>query len=230
MSRRAVRVIALVVLVVLVLLLVIDRVGDYVAERVAADTIKSAQHLDSRPDVDIAGFPFLNQLITGKYDKITVTANDVRVGTQVRPLVVSRVHVVLHSLTVSRDFHSVHATSADATATVSYAELGRTLGIQVSYAGDGRVRASKPAAVAGDSGGAVVTTRPTLSGDELTFSGTTVQNAGTLSPSRAAALHRIFEINIPLRGVQFGVRVRALDVAENGVTLELVGHDLIYSR
>src|ERR671930_802776 len=98
MSRRAVRVLALVVAAILALLVVIDRVGDYVAERIAADTIKSAQHLPSRPDVDIAGFPFLNQLITGKYDKITVTADDVPVGTTARPLVLSRVQVVLHSL------------------------------------------------------------------------------------------------------------------------------------
>lgn len=230
MSGRAVRVTAIAVTVILVLLLVTDRVGDYVAERIAGDTIESAQDLNSRPDVDIAGFPFLNQLITGKYDKITVTADDVPVGTAAHRLVVSRVQVVLHALTVSRNFHSVHADSANATATVSYAELSDTLGVQVGYAGGGRIRASKTVTVAGVSARADVTTRPTLSDGALSFSGTAVDDAGSLSASLTSALERIFDIDIPLRGVQFDVRVRGLEVGENGVTLELTGHDLAYSR
>ena len=221
---------ALVVAAILALLVVIDRVGDYVAERIAADTIKSAQHLPSRPDVDIAGFPFLNQLITGKYDKITVTADDVPVGTTARPLVLSRVQVVLHSLTVSRDFHSVHAKTADATATATYAELGKTLGVQLSYAGDGRIRASKAVTVAGASVRAAITTRPRLTDGALSFSGTTVENVGALSAPVASSLDQIFEINIPLRGVQFDIRVRDLQVGDSGVTIGLTGRDLAYSR
>jgi hypothetical protein len=221
---------ALVVVVVLALLLIADRVGDYVAERIAADTIQSARHLDSSPDVDIAGFPFLTQVITGKYDKITVTADDVAVGTAALPLVLSRVQVVLHSLTVSRDFHSVHADTADATATVSYDELGRTLGVKLGYAGDGRVRASKTVTVAGVSARAAVTTRPVLTDGALSFTRTTVQNAGALRSPVLAVVDRVFDVNIPLRGVQFDVRVRALGVDEDGMTIELTGHDVAYSR
>ncbi|HZC70978.1 MAG TPA: DUF2993 domain-containing protein [Jatrophihabitans sp.] len=230
MSTRAVRVTAIVVAVVLVLLLVIDRGGDYVAERLAGDTIESAQDLNSRPDVNIAGFPFLNQLVTGKYDKITVTAHDVSVGTAAVPLDVSQVQVVLHTLTVSRNFHKFHADSADATATVTYAELSDALGIQVGYAGGGRVRASKTFTLAGASAKAAVTTRPTLSDGALSFTSTTVENAGALSAAVSAALNHVFDVNIPLQQVRFDVRVRRLAVDDSGLTLELTGHDLAYSR
>src|SRR6266487_1277477 len=101
MSTRAWRVSALVVAVLIALLVAADRVGLYVAERLAGDTIESSQDLSSRPDVDIGGFPFLNQAITGNYDKITVTAHDVPVGLPGRPLNISQVRVVLHQLTVS---------------------------------------------------------------------------------------------------------------------------------
>src|SRR6476619_6753226 len=57
------------------------------------------QHLDSGPDVDIDGFPFLTQLVEGHYDEITVTATDVPVGAAQR-LMISRLRVVLHDLTV----------------------------------------------------------------------------------------------------------------------------------
>src|SRR5256885_4227247 len=100
---RAARWIGIGVVVLLVLLLIADRVGVAVAERVAGDTLESSEHLNSRPDVDIAGFPFLTQVATGNYDKITVTADDVTVGQQIHLLEISRLVVVLHDLTVSRD-------------------------------------------------------------------------------------------------------------------------------
>jgi hypothetical protein len=229
MSRRTVRVLAIVAVSLVALLIAADRVGLYVAERIAGDTIESSQHLNSRPDVDIAGFPFLNQLVTGKYDKITITANDVPVGLATRPLDLSRVRVVLHSLTVSRDFHSVHADTADATATITYAELGKSLGVDVSYAGSGRIRASKTITVAGVSVAASVTTQPRVSGGSLSFAQTRVENAGRLSDTAVTAIERLFNVTIPLRGVRFDVRVRSLEAAADGVTIALTGRNLAYS-
>jgi hypothetical protein len=57
----------LVALVVLALLaLGLDRGGVYVAERVAGSSLQDSQGLSERPDVDIAGFPFLDQLVSGR--------------------------------------------------------------------------------------------------------------------------------------------------------------------
>src|SRR6478609_10912606 len=61
--------ILLIVLVVLAgLFVALDRIGNYVAEPVAANTIKTSQDLPSKPDVDIGGFPFLTQLVARDFD------------------------------------------------------------------------------------------------------------------------------------------------------------------
>jgi hypothetical protein len=230
MTGRTARVLAIVVVSVVALLVLLDRVGLYVAQRIAADTIKTSQHLSSRPDVDIAGFPFLNQLATGKYDKVTVTADDVPVGLAARPLVVDHVRVVLHTLTVSRNFQSMHAKRADATASIGYDELGRVIGARLGYAGDGRIRATKTITARGASTQASITARPRLSGGALSFSDVRVQNAGALGGAAAAAGNRLFDAAIPLRGARFGVRVRAVQVSDDGMTIVLSGRNLAYTR
>src|ERR1700712_5607103 len=68
------------VVVLAVLLSVLDRGGDYVAERVAADNLQSSQHLTSRPDVTIHGVPFLTQFVQGDYDHVSVDADGLPVA------------------------------------------------------------------------------------------------------------------------------------------------------
>jgi hypothetical protein len=226
---RAVRWVGIAVVAAIVLLLAADRVGVHLAEHAAADSLKSSQHLKSAPQVDIAGFPFLNQLATGNYDKITVTADDVPVGQHLQ-LLISRLRVVLHGLSVSRDFHTFHADRASAGALISYAELGRTLGVTLDYAGNGRVRATRTVTVAGTSLRATVTARPRLVGDALSFAATSVDNAGALGTSVAGALSRLFQVAISLRAIPFGIRVRNVVVDAAGVTIALAGRKLSYVR
>jgi hypothetical protein len=230
MAGRTLRRVAVIAVVVLVLLAAVDRIGVYLAERTAGDTIQSSQHLSSRPGVDIAGFPFLTQLATGKYDKITVTANDVPVGRRLHLLVISRIEVVLHTLTVSRDFSSVRARDATATAQITFADLGKTLGVDLAYAGNGRIRATRTVTVAGASVQAAVTTRPQLVNGGLSFVGTSVDNAGALDGAVTAALGQVFDLAIPLQGIPFDIRVRELRVGADGVTIKLTGRDLAYSN
>jgi hypothetical protein len=221
----------LIAVVVVVLLLVLaDRIGDYVAEKAAADTIKNSQHLNSTPNVDIAGFPFLTQLAAGDFSRITITAKDVPVGRQSALLDVSRLQVVLHKITVSRSFSRVHADTADATATVTYAELGRTLGVRLTYAGNGRIRASRSVTVAGQTASGSVTARPALSGNALTFHAIQVDGAASLPDAVINALDNVFRLDIPLKSVPFNIRVKALHTTEAGISIDLSGTDLSYAK
>src|SRR5262249_34199977 len=116
-------------LVVLVILLVAaDRIGLWVAERTAAQTIQDSQDLPQRPAVGAAGSPFLAPSVAGHFGKVTVAAPAVPVGQGNRALSTSQVHVVLHQVSVARDFSRVSADTADATAAISYAELSQPLG------------------------------------------------------------------------------------------------------
>jgi len=100
----------------------------------------------------IAGFPFLTQLVSGKYDDIHVTADDVTVADGSTSLRIAQLDVTLHHVTVSRDFTSARSQYGTATALVHYADLAQLLGTQLSYAGAGRVRASAQVGVVPGSG------------------------------------------------------------------------------
>jgi hypothetical protein len=45
----------------------------------------------------------------------------------------------------------------------------------------------------------------------------------------SAALQRVFDLRIPLQDIPFDVRVQRLAVDPDGVTLALIGQDLVYS-
>ncbi len=218
------------VVVLAVILVGADRVGDNLAERAAGDTIQTSQHLSSRPNVDIAGFPFLTQLAAGRFDKITITADDLPVGERVHVLNVSRVRVVLRTVRVSRDFSRVQADTATATASVSYAELGKTLGVHVEYADNGRIKATKTVSVAGQKFTASVTSRPELADGALSFGATRINDAAQVGGAVASVLNHVFDLTIPLSAIPFKVRVTALRAERSGVVVQLRGTDLSYSK
>jgi hypothetical protein len=209
MGGRTARRLLIAIIAVLALLLIADRVGVVIAEHTAGDTIQSSQHLRSRPDVDIAGFPFLTQLATGNYDKITVTANDVPLNRAARFLVLSRLKVVLHSLTVSRDFSSFRAKTATATAVIGYPDLGKAVGATIRYAGGGQLAISKSVSVAGTSIGGTLRIRPQLLRGALSFAGTTLTA-------------------LPLQGIPFKITVQTLAAAPDGLVIGLAGTDLAF--
>ena len=74
--RRLVLVVALLV----GLLALADRLGAFAAERVVAMRMQSDQSLAVRPDVTIDGFPFLTQMVRGRYDRVDVSVRDLRRG------------------------------------------------------------------------------------------------------------------------------------------------------
>src|SRR5215467_5328181 len=68
--------IALFILVVLVI--AVDRIGVVLAEDQIASRIATAYNLPTDPGVSITGFPFLTQVVTGNYQQIDVTADQVQ--------------------------------------------------------------------------------------------------------------------------------------------------------
>ncbi len=220
----------IVLLVLAALLLVADRVGNYVAERVAADTIKNSQHLQSAPNVDIAGFPFLTQFASRDFQQVTVTADQVPVGSAPASLVLSRVRLVLSDITTSADFSRIHAAKATATGTVDYAALGGVLGVDIRYAGSGRVRVSKRITVLGHTVRPTITAEPAIVNGALSFGRAEINGAGALAGDAARVLSSVFQVHPPLQGIPFQVRVTGLRVDSSGLQISLRGRDITYRR
>ncbi|WP_375482983.1 DUF2993 domain-containing protein [uncultured Jatrophihabitans sp.] len=221
--------IVVILLVLVVLLVVLDRGGDLVAERIAADNLKSSQHLTSRPDVSIDGVPFLTQFARGKYDHVSVDADDLPVAR--RTVRISRLHVDLNQLTVSRDFSTFHVNSATAHATISYADLSRRLGITVRYAGNHRIRASKSfdLPVVGTVSPSI-SVLPQLVNGALTFGKSSINGAGDSLGLVSSALNKLFDVTIPFDGLPFDIKVRSLTADATGLQGRFVGADLTYTK
>jgi hypothetical protein len=224
-------------LVLVVLLVAADRVGAAVAEHEAATTLQSSQHLASRPSVQIAGFPFLTQLISGTFDNVTITATGVTVGDTDRTLRLGTVTVHLHDVSVARNLSSVRAGSATADAVVSYADLSHTLGVPVSYAGPtsdgaGRIRAAASAAVDGRTvAGAVAAEVRASSAGGLEFVDPTVAVDGQDAPPAVSeALAGVLGRPVALSRLPFGVSVLGVHADAGGVTIRLAGQNLSFHK
>lgn len=117
----------LILIVVLVLLAVaVDRAAWWFAQRTIAEQIQSEANLSARPEVTVRGFPFLTQVLRGRYREITAALEDPDVD---GGLAIDRLDVRLRGVQVSTSevlsgqVESVPVDSATAIATVSYAAL-----------------------------------------------------------------------------------------------------------
>ena len=213
------------------LLVVADRAASAIAERAAATTLQRSEHLDQRPDVTIAGFPFLNQLATGNYDKVRVRAKEVPVGDSNLRLRVSRVDVTLRHVHLERDFASGRAKSATASAIIAYHDLTDALDTQFGYAANGRVRGTTTISEAGVEIPASATAEIRLEGDRLTFVDVQVEIGDVAVPPQVTSYFTdLFADSISLAGLPFGVQVQQLTARPDGVHITLTAHGLTFSR
>jgi hypothetical protein len=219
------------VIVLIGLLVAADRIGVVVAEHAVARTVQRSQHLAHEPDVDIAGFPFLTQLIAGKFGKITLRDHDVSTADGKRTLRLSTVTVTLHDVTVARDLHSATAAHTAATAVVSYADLSTALGVTATYAGDGRVRTHASTTVLGQKFTGTVTARPAARDGKLAFESARVSVGGTSLPDGVSqALADVFGAPLSLAGLPYGLTVHSVSAAPGGITLGLTARNLTFHR
>ncbi|HJQ42353.1 MAG TPA: DUF2993 domain-containing protein [Jatrophihabitantaceae bacterium] len=222
----------LVVLLVLAgLLVVADRAALAIAERAAATTIQHSEQLRQRPNVTIAGFPFLNQLVTGHYGKVRVRASEVLVGEDNRRLRISHLDVTLRHVHLEHDFASGRAKSATASALIGYHDLSDALNTRFGYAGGGRVRATTTISEAGVELPASATAVVRLEGDTLTFADTQVEIGDVAVPPEVTSYFTgLFSDSISLAGLPFDVHVQQLTARADGVHVTLTAHGLTFSR
>ncbi|GAB2464501.1 DUF2993 domain-containing protein [Jatrophihabitans fulvus] len=212
------------------LLIAVDRIGDFAAEKVAASALQQSQDLPSEPDVDVGGFPFLTQFASGTYDEITVTAANVPLNKANLDVTLDQLRVVLDNLTVSDNFRSFRAETGHATGVLGYRELSDKLGVDLSYAGDERVRVSKEFTVLGRTFRPGVTVAPIVTDNVLSFGKSQINAGGALAGQIARLVNQLFDKPIPFDGIPFDVTLQKAQATAAGLRLDLVGTDLSYRR
>jgi len=137
-----------------------DRVAANFAEKKIAEQVSkevAAQNAQSSPpEVTVGGFPFLTQVLAGRYEKISIVMRDVRGDVNGNAITLPVLDVAAHDVTASLDTlrtgqGDVVARSVDGTATISYDSVAALIdqpGLKLAER-DGKVVATAPVEVLG---------------------------------------------------------------------------------
>lgn len=157
MRGRRLRTGLIVVFVVLVgLLLAVDRVGAWAAERTVAEKVSqqiTEQKVSaSEPEVTVGGFPFLTQVVAGRYEDIRIFLRDVSAnGITVPELDVHAKGVNAEMSALISGDGEITADHVTGTATIGYASVRALIdrpGLELSEQ-NGKLRLRLPLTVAG---------------------------------------------------------------------------------
>lgn len=219
----------LIVVAVLALLAVgLDRGGVLVAEQVAGSSLQTSQGLAEEPEVDVTGFPFLDQLATGRYERVDVMARDLPLGEERAALQLKRIDVVLLDVVTARDYSRIDVGRARADAVLSYADLGSALGIDLAYAGPGALEASRTVTVLGQDVTPSITVEPAVVDGALSLATFSIDGAVEGADAVTTALQEVFGAPVPLQGIPFDVELDSISAERHGLHLALSGSDLSY--
>ncbi|MFG2055527.1 DUF2993 domain-containing protein [Micromonospora sp. NPDC048930] len=233
-GRRVLTGFVVLLLVLAGLLAVADRLAAGAAERAIAEQVKqevAKQDVRSAPPkVDVGGFPFLTQVLAGKYQHISIVLTDVQGKVQGDAVDVPRLDVDARNVKASLDTlrtrqGDVTAESVDGRATIAYDSLAKLL--------------DRPGLKLGEQNGKLAVTAPVdILGAKLTVNGTadvTVANGKValrfndltaeglpnlpLARRLLANYARGISIDVPLPELPFQLTVRKVEPKPDGLVV-----------
>lgn len=228
--------VVIMVLALLAGLVVVDRVGEEVAEARAAAALTERFSLTSRPTVEIESFPFLPQLVSSTYGRVRIEGDDVTLATSGRTLSVE--HLTAQLRKVRLDRNSIRIGSVTGSAALSWAGVSRAAhGAQVSFAGTdnqgrGRVHATADVTIVKQKVTFELTGRPTLDASRqvITLADATVRlEGGVTVPPHVVDLVVDQLVGKEALALPLGLRATGLTVDPAGMRLDLAGTDVTVS-
>jgi hypothetical protein len=217
----------LVILLVLLgaLLVITDRVGVAVAEDQVADRIAERGGLPDPPEVDITGFPFLTQALSGRYDevRIALTAPDLGQPEGTDADVVLRGVEVPLSDVLAGSVQQVPVDRVDGTATLSYALLSAQLGgdTRLEREGDG-LRITRTVELLGRQVPLTASGDVTLDGSDLVVDVDEAAGAGVELPDLVVdQADDLLDLRYTVPPLPFGLQLTGVRPADDGVVVDL---------
>ena len=177
--------------------------------------------LDSAPDVTIAGFPFLTQVLAGELDDVTVTAPTATLdGLRLQQVDVRLTGVSTGQPTVAR--------TARLTALASVADIEESLAVPVDLAiqGDALITSVTVLGLALD---VVLDPRPAGRAIEIDVTGLSLAGMSVSTDELPAALRdQLTGLQIPVDGLPQGMELTEVEVQPDGVRLTAQGADIVF--
>ena len=204
-----------VLVAVLAVLLIADRVAvGYAEDRLAARI--EDRGFAAKPQVTIAGFPFLTQVAARRVNKVVISAAGKKLG----PVEVKRLDVTLYGIRVSAGGNTSTASRLSGTAQVGFAGLAGVAGMPgLTVSADGPDRVKITAGLGPVTGTA--TARVTRAGPGGTR--IAVISAGGIP---VAALGSLRDVTLPLPDLPLGMTVEGVSVTGQGVLVHLAGQNV----
>ena len=216
---------------VVLVLVVVDRVAVGIAEDQIASRIQTSQSLGQKPQVGVAGFPFLTQVVRGRYKQVTVNVSGLeRDGLrldQIR-IVAEGVRVDLGDL-LSGTVNSVPVDHARGSVTISYDDLNAYLDrrvdvpkVKVSRGGSGnlRVTGSVEIPILGRSLSLSGDAKVAIDGENVTLLPTAVSAVTGFLPGFAQdSAREALTVRFALKNLPFGVRLDQPTITDDGIRI-----------
>lgn len=222
----------LVVLLVLAgLTLLADRVAVGIAEDRVADQLAGKGGLVGAPEVDITGFPFLTQVVAGRYEDVRVSLGAEELGQPAgtrADVSLRGVHVPLRTV-LSGSVQQVPVEHIDGTATLAYQLLAAELGSDATVAreGDGLritrtvevLRYTLPVTAAGTVG---------LDGDQLVVDVDEAAGAGVDLPDAVVGrVSDLLDLRYTVPDLPFGLQLTGVAPGPDGVDVRVEATDAV---
>lgn len=124
--------------IALALLVAADRIAPRIVAGRIADTLQFALGLDQRPTVEVGGFPFLTQVATRRYQRVSVHVGNLSVGGRNGALLATDVDATLTDVRPDRSYRSYRIGRVTVSGTIPYSTLTGSFGVlSISYDGRG---------------------------------------------------------------------------------------------
>jgi hypothetical protein len=222
----------LVLLVVLVgALVVVDRVGVGIAEGQVAEQVAARGGLAAEPDVDITGFPFLTQALSGEYDdvRIHLTAEQLGQPAGTRADIALRgVHVPLSDV-LSGSVQQIPVDAVDGTATLSWPLLALQLGGDTTLSRDGDgIRLTKTVEVLGFEFALTASGTVSLQDGDVVIDVDDASAGAVDVPDFALEqAAELLDFRYPVPALPFGLQVTSLTPADDGAVIAVEARDTV---
>jgi LmeA-like phospholipid-binding len=240
-GRRTLIVLLVLLIVLAGLLVVADRLAAGFAERAIADQVsqevENREIQSSSPRVTVGGFPFLTQVLAGRYESISILVRDVRPvgqaeGLRMPELAVDARNVSASLETLRSGEGEVTAETVEGTGVIAYSSVVDVIaqpGLTLSEE-NGRLLVSSPLQVLGQEltvrGIAeltVVDGQVLLGFDELTADGLPDD---AVARQAVSAYARQISVQLPVPAMPFDLQVREVRPLPQGLAVSAIAREV----
>lgn len=228
----AMRKLGVALLILMILFVVADRAAVAIAQHKISDRVASAYDLQARPAVRIRGFPFLTQVLAGRYGAVDVSLGRVVANGVAVSRLDARFTGVRAALgqVLGQGASTVIADHATATALVPLAALRQRLPRGLALRQDGqRLRLSGTVGYLGASFPVSATITPAVSPSGITLSPRDITIGGSVKVPLGAVAGGLGFI-VPLGPLPLHLKVTSVSVGPGGLHVTASGQDVRFAN